>query len=305
MGSSGTGPSIATVLPRSVTSKLSPACTRRSHWLAFCRSSRTLIFSIVLQCSMWRPIRTLTGSSTWFSRNSAPCSARSLPAFICGGPLATGDFDAETSDIDFVAPSTGAGSPETFLALDAMHTRIAATGLYWANRIEVDYLPQATLRRYDPLAAPHPRIGVGERLHLQPPDSSGIIKRHILRERGLVLAGPDPKSLIDPISPDDLRRACRGDLAEWWAPRLADVGPLASREYQAYAVLTMCRMLCTLQHGAIVSKPAAARWALENVGSTWASLIERAMVWRQDPGPDDLKEALAFIRFTLKQAGVQ
>lgn len=221
------------------------------------------------------------------------------------GSLATGDFDPGTSDIDLVAVTTGVVSSETFIALEAMHARIAATRLYWANRMEVDYLSQDSLRRYDPAGDRHPRIGVGERLHWQPPDSTGIIKRHILRERGLVLAGPDLKSHIDPVSPDDLRLACRGDLVEWWAPKLNDPPYLRTREYQAYAVLTMCRLLYTIEHGTTVSKPVAGRWALQTLDPSWAPLIQRALVWRHDSGPDYLDEALDFIRFTLKQAGIR
>ena len=35
----------------------------------------------------------------------------------------------------------------------------------------------------------------------------------------------------------------------------------ASQGYQAYAILSMCRVLYTLEFGTVVSKPAAARWA--------------------------------------------
>jgi hypothetical protein len=43
-------------------------------------------------------------------------------------------------------------------------------------------------------------------------------------------------------------------------------------EYQAYAILTMCRALYTLQHGTVVSKSVAARWAQEVLGERWAAL---------------------------------
>ena len=40
------------------------------------------------------------------------------------------------------------------------------------------------------------------------------IHRHILREQGVVLAGPPPRTLIDPVQPDELREAVRGILSE-------------------------------------------------------------------------------------------
>jgi hypothetical protein len=66
----------------------------------------------------------------------------------------------------------------------------------------------------------------------------------------------------------------------------------------------MCRILYTLRHGAIVSKPAAARWAQEQLGERRAGLIERALRHRssgsEDGEPlDRLNETLDFIRYTL------
>jgi Domain of unknown function (DUF4111) len=59
-----------------------------------------------------------------------------------------------------------------------------------------------------------------------------------------------------------------------------------------------CRALFTLEKGAIVSKPVAARWAQQALGARWAGLIERALAWRED-GIDDLQETLEFIRYAL------
>jgi len=65
--------------------------------------------------------------------------------------------------------------------------------------------------------------------------------------------------------------------------------------YRCYAVLTMCRMLYTLAHGTVVTKPAAARWAAATLGPRWTPLIERALAWSPAAAPD-LGETLALIR---------
>jgi hypothetical protein len=38
----------------------------------------------------------------------------------------------------------------------------------------------------------------------------------MLREHGVVLAGPPPRTLIDPVPPSELREAVLGILREWW-----------------------------------------------------------------------------------------
>ncbi len=74
--------------------------------------------------------------------------------------------------------------------------------------------------------------------------------------------------------------------------------PLRGPGYQPYAVLTMCRMLHTLEHGVIVSKPAAARWALETLPSEWHELIARALRRRGADDVQDVAATLDFIRYT-------
>ena len=78
--------------------------------------------------------------------------------------------------------------------------------------------------------------------------------------------GPDPRTLIDPISPAQLRLAMRPMLDEWARAILDNPTILMRRGYQSYVVLTMLRVLYTLAHGAVASKPAAARWGEGKAG---------------------------------------
>jgi hypothetical protein len=220
------------------------------------------------------------------------------------GSLAGGDFDQD-SDIDVVVVTHGEISGDLFSALQAMHTRIAVIDSPWAIQLEVSYIPRPALRRFDPTDALHPHIdrGRGESLRIMQHDSDWVVQCYTLRERGVTLAGPAPKNLIDPVSPNDLRQAMEAILRGWWAPMLDDPARLNSRGYQSYAVLSMCRILYTLQYGTVVSKPVGARWAQEMLGERWIPLIERAMMGRQNPKleatAEDVSGTLALIRYTL------
>ncbi len=88
-------------------------------------------------------------------------------------------------------------------------------------------------------------------------------------------------------------------MQAWWLPQLQDQHRLLEREYQAYAVLTMCRILYTIAFGEVVPKPRAARWAQASLEKRWSGLIERAQTWQLGDGVDDLGETLDFIRYTL------
>ena len=130
-----------------------------------------------------------------------------------------------------------------------------------------------------------------------------IIQRHIIRECGVVLVGPDPKTLIDPVTADELRSAVLEILEEWWFPMLDDSCWLREHgsNYHGFTVITMCRALHALKYGTIVSKPVAVRWAKENLGSQWHQLIDQAVASQYGRHSEFLDETLDFIRFTREQ----
>ena len=220
------------------------------------------------------------------------------------GSLASGDFDPQRSDIDFVVVTAGALPSALIPALAALHTRMIDSGMQWATKLEGTYFPQQALRRYAPSDALYPSLNEGS-FYMGGHGSDWVIQSHILREQGIVLAGPAQRSLIDPVAPDDLRRAMRELLREWWAPMLHDTARLRSNEYQAYVILTMCRALYTLETGAVVSKPVAARWAQAALGARRAALIERALAWRPGMPLDMLAETLGMIQHTLERSQEQ
>ena len=223
------------------------------------------------------------------------------------GSLASGDFDQD-SDIDFIVVTNVEVTDGLFLALQAMHDRIATTDSCWAIQLEGSYISQQALRCYDPANAMHPNIerGSGERLKMIHHDAAWVIHRYVLRERGIPLTGPAPRTLIDPVSPTHLRQAMLSILSGWAAQILDEPAQMKYRGYQSYSVLSLCRILYTLHFGTVVSKHVAARWAQETLDERWLPLIERAWEGRHNPGleasADDVKGTLEFIHYALERS---
>ena len=217
------------------------------------------------------------------------------------GSLASGDFNPATSDLDFLVVTAGVRPAETVRALEALHTRLWAEGAYWAAHLEGAYQPRQALRRRDPRSAPVPQVNEGH-FYLAQEGSDWVIQRRVLREHGLVVAGPAPATLIDPVTPDEVRWAVAAVLREWWAQALVDPAFLRRTNYQAYAVLTMCRALVALEHGAILSKPAAARWARDALDPRWRSLIDEAVAARPGVDMGRVDEIVELIRYTLERS---
>lgn len=221
------------------------------------------------------------------------------------GSLANGDFD-RASDVDVIVVTNEEVSGGVFTALSEMHQRLATLDSWCATQLEVTYISRAALRRFDPALAWHANLdrGHAERLKLMQYDEGWVAQCHIVREHGITVAGPDPRTLIDPVSSDDLRQAMVAILRGWATHFLHEPASLSHRGYQSYTVLSLCRILYTLHHGVIVSKPVAARWAQATLEKHWAPLIQRAWLGRQQPGwpasTEDVRETLDFIRYTLE-----
>lgn len=215
------------------------------------------------------------------------------------GSLASGDFNPASSDIDFVVVTDGELPDETVNTLGALHTRLAVSGLKWAPKLEGAYVPQRTLRRHQPGCAPCPQINEGN-FYVEFLGDDWVIQRDVLHRQGVTLAGPPPQSLIDPVAADDLRQSVLDVFHNWWEPMLDNSAFLQRDDYRAFAVLSMCRTLYTLQYGLIASKPVSARWAQQVIGQH-ANLIEKAMQWHNGSTFDHLDETLALIHYAQEE----
>jgi hypothetical protein len=159
------------------------------------------------------------------------------------------------------------------------------------------------LRHWNPDHAPCPFVEEGSFCITR--QGSAVIQRHIVRQHGVVIAGPVPHTLIDPVAPNELRQAVRDMLEQWWRPLLDDPAWLERVEKQPFAILTICRALYTLEQGAVGSKPVAARWTQQTLDERWRALIGWALASRQDTAPDNLQSTLRFIHYALDRCAVE
>jgi hypothetical protein len=223
------------------------------------------------------------------------------------GSLANGDFDRD-SDIDFVVVTDQEFDDNTFSALQMMHERINLLDTYWSTNLEGSYVSKHAVRQHDPEHTKFPNIerGFGERLKMAHHDETWNIHRSILRKCGITILGPAPITLIDPLSPDQLRQAMLPALHNWATQILNNPDEIAHQGYQSYTVLSLCRIMYTLEFGDIVSKRKAATWVKETQGEVWNELIDRAWTGRHHPqlpaSTEDVNQTLGLIRYALDKA---
>lgn len=225
------------------------------------------------------------------------------------GSLAVGDFDNE-SDVDFVIIMRSKASEDQVLELQKMHLRLHRADTKWATCLEGYYIVQSELHHYDANAAWHLYLDNGSK-DLQvvtDNEKDWVFERFVLQKYALILDGPDPKSLFDAIPVQVLQKNVFTELQRWSNEVLDNPASLNNRWFQSFMVLSLCRMLYTLQFGAIVSKAVAKEWAKESLDPKWIKLIERA--WDERPNPpmkarmqaeqEDVEATPDFIRYVLE-----
>jgi aminoglycoside adenylyltransferase-like protein len=161
----------------------------------------------------------------------------------------------------------------------ARHSRHGLLAAPLPSQLDVVYIPQEALRESFPTAARYPVLEWPGLLTLEPLESGWPIQRYTLREYGVVVSGPDPRLLLDPVHSDDLRQASAAIVERWRDQAHQDLEWIAWLREPAnhrFIVLTLCRLLYTLETGSVASKPAAARWAEHTLPSRWTKLISHA-----------------------------
>ncbi len=230
-----------------------------------------------------------------------------LLGFYLRGSLALGDFNPETSDVDLLVVTHQPVSEAEFAALAALHARTPAGHEPDEHHYEISYVDRASLKRFEPGERRHPTTGTDWPFDWADHRDNWVLERWTVRERGVALFGPDPKVLIAPISPEELRAAVRAEIEERvraWAGGQVAPDWLLPRYYQAFEVETVCRALYTLARGELPTKPRAVAWAIETLPEPWRSLVQRCQAWRADDtlDPSTVPDVMRFVRWAASRA---
>jgi hypothetical protein len=202
------------------------------------------------------------------------------------GSLATGDFEPRVSDIDLIAVVRDASGEALLRRLDRMHEDLVRAEPEWRDRIEVDYVSARGLAQCRTHTTTIARISPGEPLHVIEAGRDFLLDWYPARKDGITLLGPPVDELIPEIPEAEYLEEVRSYLAGFRTRFDEDV----SAASQAYAILTMCRGLYVLRSGMRLSKrEAATRARLEF--PRWATLVDRAIAWRDQQWDDDQPDA--------------
>ena len=225
------------------------------------------------------------------------------------GSSATGHFD-EHSDIDFAIGVECDLSQDELNSLHEFHCRLYDHESPWAQHMEGSYIPRDILRDYRLAGKEVWYLNHGSTTFERSAHDNTIAVKWIIRERGVVLAGPDPFTIMDPIPVAELRIDIFQTFANWAKIIFENPEEISSHFFQTFAVLSYCRVLNDIRRGEIGSKRDGAEWAKTNLDPKWHDLIDRAWLGRPDPAvsvrrpakPEDVQRTVEFIRICLEES---
>jgi predicted nucleotidyltransferase len=251
----------------------------------------------------------------FFAGLEAALGTNLLGAYLVGS-LATGGFDLD-SDIDFLVVTKVELCEAEVKALEATHSHIRELGSYPAEHLEGSYISAELFKRAE-------SVGVQPVWYVDNGSTYLVLSTHdnrwhvrwIFRERGIIIAGPDPKTLLPPILVETLRGEASSSIQELARRFLAEVdqpiGWFNTRFGQSFAVLTCCRMLQTSISGSVQSKLSAVKWAGQFLDPEWSELIREAWIERvgvrfgekvrQPAGTNVVHETAKFLAYAVSLA---
>jgi|SRR3989344_1005503 len=225
------------------------------------------------------------------------------------GSLTYGDFNRGSSDIDFLVVMNNPISSEQLKKITKMHEDIGKRYPEWQKRIEGSYITKRMLSNTESPKESRPYVNAGKIWNFVY-GNEWIINLDVLYKCGVAIYGPNPKELIKPVDIADVRAASKRNLLDEWQPKLNDPKSFEAEDYdashlQAYAILTMCRILHRAFNENVASKRVASEWAIKTYGKPWSDLIEKAESWKHGIDMNTKKETLEFIEFTIDKVQKQ
>ena len=230
---------------------------------------------------------------------------KNLEGLYLYGSLVWGDFDYDISDIDLLVVTATDINKKEFRQLKKMQAAFATKYKAWAGRLEIAYVSLQALKTFKTQGSQIAVISPGEPFHIKEAGKDWLINWYTLQEKGVTLFGPAPKTFIEPISKAEFIQVVKEQAGEWreW---ITQTKVMRRRNYQAYAILTMCRAFYAYKFGEQVSKKQAALWAQKELPK-WSGLIKNALEWREDwrnkkvDHEATISEARCFVNFVVDQ----
>lgn len=185
------------------------------------------------------------------------------------GSIALGAFYAETSDIDFVAVTKEELTAEEEMNLRELHKKLCADK--FGKRIDGMYIPLVYLGKNNEEMPPYVYCANGK-VHKGHWDVNAVTW-WTLKHHGITVTGRSARELPLQVDWNDVVETMKYNIEQYWSRKAARPYLFFMEEWVESAVVTIGRILYTLEHEGIVSKDEGLAYMMK-AAKGWEPLLQ-------------------------------
>ncbi|MCU4768371.1 DUF4111 domain-containing protein [Bacillus toyonensis] len=195
------------------------------------------------------------------------------------GSIALGAFHIETSDVDFVAVLNDSVNEAEKQQIVELHKKMSESTL--GKRMDGMYIPLADLGKYNHEINEYVYCADGK-ANIGHWDINAVTW-WTLKNQGITVIGKEVEDLPLQIKWDDVVNTMQYNVEQYWSEKAKQPYLFFIEEWVESAVVTMGRILYTLDHKTIVSKDSGLQYLLERSAKEWEPLLKEVERMRYDP----------------------
>lgn len=176
------------------------------------------------------------------------------------GSIALGAFHAETSDVDFVTVISDSVNKAEKQQLVELHKKLSGSTL--GKRMDGMYIPLADLGKYNDELNEYVYCADGK-ANVGHWDINAVTW-WTLKNQGITVIGKEAEDLSFQIRWNDVVNTMKYNVEQYWSGKAKQPYLFFIEEWVESAVVTMGRILYTLDHKTIVSKDRGLQYLLEH-----------------------------------------
>lgn len=195
------------------------------------------------------------------------------------GSIALGAFCAETSDIDFVVVTKGHLTEEEEMNLCALHKKVCKDK--FGKRMDGMYIPFVYLGKNNEEMLPYVYCADGK-IHKGHWDVNAVTW-WTLKHHGITVIGQEARELALQIDWNDVVETMKYNIEQYWSKKATHPYLFFMEEWVESAVVTIGRILYTLEHEEIVSKDEGLAYMMKSTKG-WEPILQEVQRIRQGKG---------------------
>lgn len=195
------------------------------------------------------------------------------------GSIALGAFHIETSDVDFVAVISDYVNEAEKQQIIELHKKLRKSTL--GKRMDGMYIPLADLGKYNDEMDEYVYCAEGK-ADVGYWDINAVTW-WTLKNQGITVTGKEVEGLLFQIKWDDVVNTMKYNVEHYWLGKAKQPYLFFIEEWVESAVVTMGRILYTLDHKTIVSKDRGLQYMLELYSHKWEPLLREVGRIRHNP----------------------